>query len=185
MNGFDSQLARDFKNTWNVIEFVDGKSNETNMDVVELLDFYFRVSKDGKLEGSNVWADLHFICGGATSAFDWLYEKIKHIEPNREALLEAYKAFDTMNWECVGNMFLHYAVAIKAGDEGTYSYFCTSREEGERYLCPSLYIHLTEDEINERNMELKADQFVWSDSKLYADSDTLFGIQRDLKTMMS
>ena len=108
MNGFDSQLARDFKNTWNVIEFVDGMSNETNMDVIELLDFYLRVSKEGKLEECNVWADLHFISGGSKSAFDWLYEKIKHIEPNREALLEGYKAFDTMNWECVGNMFLHY-----------------------------------------------------------------------------
>ena len=185
MNCFANQLARDFKNTWNIVESFDGKNIDTNMDVVELLDFYLRVSKEGKLEGGNVWADLHFLSGGSRSAFEWLYGKIKHIEPNRDALLEAYEAFDTMNWECVGNMFLHYAVAYKAGEVGTYRHFCTSREEGERYRCPSLYIHLTEDEINERNMELNADQFVWSDSKLYADPDTLFGIQQDLKTMMS
>lgn len=185
MNGFDSQLARDFKNTWKVVEFVDGKTHETNMDVVELLDFYLRVSKEGKLEECNVWSDLHFISGGSMSAFDWLYEKIKHIEPNREALLNDYEAFGTFNWDCVGNMFLHYAVAHKTGEVGTYRGFCTSKKIGKRYRCPSLYIHLTEEEKNERNMELKADQFVWSDSKLYADPDTLFGIQQDLKTMMS
>jgi hypothetical protein len=185
MNGFDNQLSRDFKNTWKIVERVNGKSNTTKMDVAKLLDFYLRVSKEGKLEECNVWADLHFLSGGSMSAFDWLYEKIKHIEPNREALLDAYEAFGVMNWECVGNMFLHYAVAYKAGEVDTYRHFCSSRKEGERYRCPSLYIHLTEDEIRERNLAINADQFVWSDSRLYADPDTLFGIQQDLKSLMS
>ena len=56
MNGFDNQLSRDFKNTWKIVERVNGKSNTTKMDVAQLLDFYLRVSKEGKLEECNVWA---------------------------------------------------------------------------------------------------------------------------------
>ncbi len=76
-----------------------------------------------------------------------MYQGSKSNPDNYSKLKAAYKAFDEVNLQSVGPMFLHYVVALIHGETDDFARFCSTRQIGEKYLAPVLMQEQMEEDM--------------------------------------
>lgn len=147
MTNFETKLAQELDRPWLIINTVDKKHGGSFIPVVMALQMCQEARSEGLVVSLDPLADLHFLTGGSMIAFEWMYQGSKSNPENYAKLKAAYKAFDEVNLESVGPMFLHYVVALIHGEKDDFSRFCSTRQIGDKYLTPVLMQEQTEEDM--------------------------------------